>query len=63
MDLLVSIMVKQKPVGVTDRDLPWWFEIYHTAWIIFFPAVWYFFGGLVCISVLTTIAALFMVFA
>jgi hypothetical protein len=56
-------MAKQKPAGVTDKDLPWWFEIYHTAWIVFFPAVWYFFGGVVCVSVLTVIAALFVMFA
>ncbi len=37
-------MAKQKPAGATDKDLPWWFEIYHAAWLVSFIAVWYFFG-------------------
>jgi hypothetical protein len=56
-------MVKLNKAGVTDRDLPWWFEIYHIAWIVFFPAIWYFFGGAVCVAVLAVIAALFVMLA
>lgn len=41
------------------RDLPWWFEIYHTAWILFFPAVWYFLGWAALIVSMVVVAAYF----
>jgi len=44
MVLLESIMAKQRPAGANNRDLPWWFDIYHTAWFLSFFAVWYIFG-------------------
>jgi hypothetical protein len=56
MDLLENITVKQKPAGATDRDLPWWFEIYHIAWILFFPVMWYFFGAYVFFPILFIVA-------
>jgi hypothetical protein len=37
-------MAKQKQAGANNRDLPWWFEIYHIAWVLSFLAIWYFFG-------------------
>ncbi len=55
-------MVKQNKVGVTN-DLPWWFELYHTAWIIFFFAVWYCFGLLWLFVCLLVVGAAFLTFA
>ena len=26
------------------RDLPWWFDLYHSCWVIIPATVWYFFG-------------------
>ncbi len=56
-------MAKQNKAGVTDRDLPWWFELYHTAWIISFFAVWYCFGLLGLVVFLLVVGAAFLTFA
>ena len=57
-----NITVKQKPAGATDRDLPWWFELYHIAWLISFPAIWYFFGFSLMLVYALIVAAYFATF-
>jgi hypothetical protein len=55
-------MAKQRPAGANDRDLPWWFDLYHTAWIITFLAVWYYFGTFVMLAYIGIVAVYFSVF-
>ena len=56
-------MAKQNKAGATERDLPWWFEIYHIAWILIFPAVWYFLGTWAFICLLVLAAAFYGTYA
>ena len=61
MDLLENIMVKRKPAGVEEKDLPWWFELYHISWILFFTSTWYFFNFWIFLAVLSIIGTWFLV--
>jgi hypothetical protein len=56
-------MVKQSKAGVTDRDLPWWFDLYHIAWMLFFPVMWYFFGLVIATSVFFVLCIAFVTLA
>lgn len=56
-------MVKQSKAGVTDRDLPWWFDLYHIAWTLFFPVMWYFFGGVIAVLVFAAVCAAYVTLA
>lgn len=47
----------------SKSDLPWWFEIYHTAWILAFAAVWYFFGWVAFFTFLMVTATYFAIFS
>jgi hypothetical protein len=55
-------MAKQRLAGVTDKDLPWWFELYHTAWALAFLAVWYFFGFYGVLLFLLVAGSVFLTF-
>jgi hypothetical protein len=44
--------------GATDRDLPWWFEIYHLAWFLFFALTFYVLGPLIALLIFIAIAAI-----
>lgn len=63
MDLQENTTAKQKAAGVIDQDLPWWFHLYHIAWIISFPAVWYLFGFAAMTVFITIAAAYFSIFS
>lgn len=63
MDSLGNIMVMQKPAGATDNDLPWWFHLYHAAWLIGFFAAWYFSGFLAFIILLILVGGYFTTFS
>ena len=63
MDLQENTTVKQNKAGVTNQDLPWWFNLYHTAWALSFIAVWYYFGFISFIGYLLIVAILFLTFA
>ena len=52
-------MAKQNKAGATERDLPWWFEIYHIAWLLSFIALWYFFDTAGLILYIIVVACLF----
>jgi hypothetical protein len=55
MALLANTMVKLNKAGATD--LPWCFELYHIAWFVFFPAMWYFFGITIAIIIFFIVCA------
>lgn len=49
----------QNKAGATDRDLPWWFEIYHATWFLFFALTFYMLGFLLTMLIFIVIAAVF----
>jgi hypothetical protein len=55
--------VKQNKAGATNRDLPWWFELYHMAWILFFPTMWYFFGFAIALVIFFIVGAVYITLA
>jgi hypothetical protein len=56
-------MAKPNKAGAIKRDLPWWFELYHIAWMLFFPVMWYFFGVTVALITFFVVCAAYVTFA
>jgi len=48
--------------SLQSRDLPWWFDLYHSCWVIVPAIVWYFFGAWPVLLILALAIAVSMWF-